>query len=226
MSNDAIEDHLPPEPTPESIAAAAANRRKESEDVPRRSASFVLLDRVLFTALGLVCGFALAWIWLEKAPGPAAHEHTVADPHAGVEGAPPLDPASRTARVPPAAAPGAALPDGYDELVNLGNAAFDAGAHARAAEAYEKALATKPGNPNVLTDLGVSYRNLGRFDESIAMFEKALAASPTHWQALYNKALVLAMDKKDLAGARAALASLKKMKPEEGVVQRLEDALK
>ena len=109
--------------------------------------------------------------------------------------------------------------------MNLGNAAFDAGAHARAAEAYEKALAAKPGNPNVLTDLGVSYRNLGRFDESIAMFEKALAASPTHWQALYNKALVLAMDKKDLAGARAALASLKKMKPDEGVVQRLEEAL-
>ena len=47
-------------------------------------------------------------------------------------------------------------------LVQLGNTYFDSNMYPEAIEAYEKSLALKPGDPNVLTDLGVMYRRSGQ----------------------------------------------------------------
>lgn len=127
-------------------------------------------------------------------------------------GAPAIDPAARQ-RLQNAQTVVAARPGDYDALVVLGNAAYDAREFAQAAEAYEKALALHPADANVMTDLGTAYRNEGQVEKALAMFRKARAADPKHWQSLYNEVIVLAMDKHDHEGAAAAFARLKTEHP-------------
>jgi predicted Zn-dependent protease len=88
--------------------------------------------------------------------------------------------------------------------IQLGNDYFDSRQPQKAIDAYAKALALNPNNPDVLTDQGVMYRDLGRFDEAIANFEKAGRIDPKHVQSAYNLGVVLANDKHD--GAKAAVA--------------------
>ena len=193
-------------------------------------------DRLLFAALGALVGFAGAWVALEgrHAPTPPAAAMAM-DPHAGVPGAPPLGPNAgapaaggatfdRAAwqRLQDAQAAATAKPGDYDALVQLGNAAYDAHEYGQAIEAYERALKVRPGDPNVMTDLGTAYRNEGRLDEALALFRKARAADPSHWQSLYNEVVVLALDKHEHDAADAALARLKKEHPGLPAIETLE----
>jgi tetratricopeptide (TPR) repeat protein len=104
-------------------------------------------------------------------------------------------------------------PGDYDALVHLGNSAYDAREFAQAADAYERALKIRPNDANVMTDLGTAYRNEGQVDKALDMFRRARAADPKHWQSLYNEVIVLAADKGDAAGARAAFEKLKAEQP-------------
>jgi tetratricopeptide (TPR) repeat protein len=88
--------------------------------------------------------------------------------------------------------------------VGLGNDYFDTRQFQKAIDAYGKALALNPNNPDVLTDQGVMYRETGRFDEAIANFEKASRLDPKHVQSVYNLGVVWANDKHDQAKAAAA----------------------
>jgi tetratricopeptide (TPR) repeat protein len=194
-------------------------------------------DRLLFAALGALVGFAGAWVVLDgrHAHAPQTPAMAMDDPHAGVPGAPPLGPGAsapaaggstfdRAAwqRLQDAQAAATAKPDDYDALVQLGNAAYDAHEYAQAIEAYERALKVRPGDPNVMTDLGTAYRNEGKLDEALVLFRKARAADPTHWQSLYNEVVVLALDKHEHDAADAALARLKKEHPGLPAIETLE----
>lgn len=88
--------------------------------------------------------------------------------------------------------------------IQLGNDYFDSRQHQKAIDAYGRALAINPNNPDVLTDQGVMYRDTGRFDEAIANFEKANKIDPSHVQSAYNLGVVWANDKHDAARATAA----------------------
>jgi tetratricopeptide (TPR) repeat protein len=100
-------------------------------------------------------------------------------------------------------------PKNYDLLVHLGNSSYDAGDWRLAVDSYERALAIKGGDPNVLTDLGVAYRNLGDPEKALARFDQALKQDPKHWQALFNKTVVLGLDKGETKKAKELLAKLK-----------------
>ncbi len=202
-------------------------------------------DRLLFASLGVLLGFAAAYLYIERtgAAGPRA-----ADPHAGVSGfeagatrdlpgagggAAPIgggpagvsaDPATRQLIVSLQAA-AEKDPKNYDLLVKLGNAAYDSNDPRLAVDAYEKALAVKGGDPNVLTDLGVSYRNLGDLDRAIQSFDRALKSDPAHWQAAFNKVVVVGLDKGDVKTARELLAKLKKSKQNIPALEQLEKEL-
>ena len=71
----------------------------------------------------------------------------------------------------------------------------------KAINAYTKSLELAPGNPDVLTDLGVMYRRNGQSDQAIASFDQAIKAAPYHEQSRFNKGVVLMFDKHDQAGA-------------------------
>ncbi len=209
------------------IAAPAglAPRKNAAATAPAsRAAGFAWGDRILFSALGILIGFAAAYLYLERAGrGPAAA--VPGDPHAGLSGIS----ASATRDLPgsgggaPAISMNPALrqqiqqlqtavekdPNNGDLLVQLGNAAYDAEDSRLAVDAYERAIKIKGDDANVLTDLGVSYRNLGDPDRAIAMFDRALKNSPNHWQAKFNKAVVVGIEKGDPAKAKALLAELR-----------------
>ena len=216
MRSDERDDHIPAPPEERSAPKASARRQRR----PGSAARGRWGDRLLFLAVGALLGFAGAWLGLEKhGSPPAATVDPHADPHAGVpgfdggQGSPAADQEARKRLVQLQQA-AIATPESYDILVQLGNAAYDANDPKQAVEAYEKALALKDGDPNVMTDLGVSYRNLGNVDRALALFDRALAASPDHWQAKYNKVVVYAFDKKDKAKAAALLAELRKEHPD------------
>jgi len=76
----------------------------------------------------------------------------------------------------------------------LGNAYFDADMPRQAIEAYNRALAIKPDNSDVLNDQGAMFRQTGDFTKALANFEKALAYDPNNLESLYNIGYVYAFD--------------------------------
>lgn len=85
-------------------------------------------------------------------------------------------------------------PKNHDAWVVLGNHYFDSHQHQKAADAYGKALALKPNNPDVLTDQGVMFKDMGQFDKAIANFKKASQLDPKHAQSQFNLGVVYATD--------------------------------
>jgi cytochrome c-type biogenesis protein CcmH/NrfG len=87
-----------------------------------------------------------------------------------------------------------ANPRDHDAWVALGNEYFDSHQPQKSVDAYSKALALKPEDPNVLTDQGVMYRQLGQFDKALGAFQKANRLQPGHVQSLFNLGIVYAND--------------------------------
>ena len=88
-------------------------------------------------------------------------------------------------------------PDNHNAWVQLGHNFFDANEPMKAIDAYAKALALEPDDPNILTDQGVMFRRVGWFDKAIANFEKANAIDTRHQQSLYNLGVVYRYDLQD-----------------------------
>lgn len=76
----------------------------------------------------------------------------------------------------------------------LGHWYFDNNLPEDAVRAYESSLILKPGDPDILTDLGVMYRNLHNHDKALETFRKASAANPKHGQSRFNQGIVLYFD--------------------------------
>lgn len=96
-----------------------------------------------------------------------------------------------------------ANPNSAEDWINLGNIYFDAQRPQDSINAYEHGLALAPDNPDALTDMGIMYREIGKYDKALECFRKAIAISPGHQNAMFNEGVVLAMDlhKKDEAVA-------------------------
>jgi cytochrome c-type biogenesis protein CcmH/NrfG len=105
-------------------------------------------------------------------------------------------------------------PNDVGLLVQLGNTYFDSSMYPESIEAYEKSLALKPGDPNVLTDLGVMYRRNGQSDEAVKRFRIAAQTDPMHFQSRMNLGVVLFYDFNDGIGAREALEEVLKVSPQ------------
>ena len=66
---------------------------------------------------------------------------------------------------------------------------------------YEQSLKIDPNDPDVSTDLGVSYYYTNRPDDALAQFDRSLKIDPEHTKTLLNKGIVLAFGKEDLRAA-------------------------
>jgi cytochrome c-type biogenesis protein CcmH/NrfG len=104
-------------------------------------------------------------------------------------------------------------PDNVDAWNQLGNLFFDTNRFGDAIEAYQKSLALKPGDPNVLTDMGVMYRRNENPEKAIETFDLAIAASPAFETARFNKGVVLMHDMDDLTGGIRAWEALVEVNP-------------
>jgi tetratricopeptide (TPR) repeat protein len=182
-------------------------------------------DNVLFTVCGLLAGFIAGYFVATgtRPPVPAA-------PAAVSSGATPSggggdaglqpSPAELAARVKEIQNAIQRDPENVDLQVQLANTYYDASQWKNAADAYEKTLPKKGNDPNLVTDLGSCYRNLGQFDKALEMYRKAQAIQPNHSQSLLNMTLIYVFDLKDAAKAQASFDRLKKEHPE---IPRLED---
>lgn len=96
----------------------------------------------------------------------------------------------------------ASQPENRNAWVQLGNAYFDTNQPMKSIEAYDKALAINGNDPNVLTDQGVMFRQVGWYDRAVENFSKAAELNPNHLQSLYNLGIVYRYDLQDFAKAK------------------------
>lgn len=113
-------------------------------------------------------------------------------------------------------------PQDLEALVRLGNLFYDASMWPEAKQYYEQALRVRPGDPNVLTDLGICYQGTQEFDRALELFDAASASDPSHWQSVYNAAVVAGLYMGRFDRAEQALARLKSIKPDAPNLARLE----
>jgi len=104
-------------------------------------------------------------------------------------------------------------PNNYQAWVQLGNDFFDIGEAQKSVDAYSRALEIKDGDPNVLTDMGVMYRQLKDFPKAVAAFRRAAASSPTHPQSRMNLGVVLMHDLNDSKAAIEAWEDFLRVAP-------------
>jgi tetratricopeptide (TPR) repeat protein len=99
----------------------------------------------------------------------------------------------------------AVYPNGADVTAFYGMVLRYAGRPAEAIEWYKKAIRLNPIPPNwYLHNLGNAYRDMGRYDEAIKEFEKALNNNPNHFPALIGLASSLSMSGKTEEAKAAA----------------------
>lgn len=89
--------------------------------------------------------------------------------------------------------------------VELGDVCFDCGQSLKAIDAYARALELKADDPNVLTDQGVAYRQVGQFENAVADFEQAQKLDPKHIQSVYDLAIVYLVELNQPDRARVEL---------------------
>ncbi|MFZ4855490.1 MAG: tetratricopeptide repeat protein [Desulfuromonadaceae bacterium] len=83
----------------------------------------------------------------------------------------------------------------------LGNIYFDTNQPELAIKAYDKALALRPDDTDILNDQGAMYRQTGDFSKALANFERASTADPNNLDSLYNSGHVYAFDLKNIPKA-------------------------
>jgi tetratricopeptide (TPR) repeat protein len=99
-------------------------------------------------------------------------------------------------------------PDNIDALKRLANIYQDAQMYAQAIEFYEKAVALKGDDPNLMTDLGTCLGGVGRNREALAIFRQAHEMDPAHWQSMFNTVIIAGLDMHDFKTADAAMKKL------------------
>jgi cytochrome c-type biogenesis protein CcmH/NrfG len=105
-------------------------------------------------------------------------------------------------------------PTDVKSWIALGNEYFDSAQMLKAVQAYGKALELQPNNPDVLTDQGVMYRQLGEFHKAIANFKKASSINPKHLQSLLDMGVVYGRDLKDYDNAMEAFNRVIQVAPD------------
>ena len=182
---------------------------------------------VVTAVVGILLGFFAGYL-IGQGPRVAPAPSAAANPHAGVPGAPPL---SGQAAMPPEGGRTAATanprlleqarelegllakdPNNYNHLVQLANTEYDLNDFVKAVGYYEKARAIKDDSPDVMTDLGVCYKETGNPQKALELFDRAADRYPEHWQSRYNAAVVRLFDLNDPAGAKREVEKLKEIK--------------
>jgi tetratricopeptide (TPR) repeat protein len=179
-------------------------------------------ESVVYAIAGTLFGFIVGWILgTQQAPG---HVAPVA-PVAMTAAAPASTPAPSGA-MPAASQPmldeaqvtamrnvADRDPKNVESRVHLGNLYFDAERYQDAIKWYEEALALKPIDADVSTDLAICFYYTNQIDKAIAQFEQSLKASPSHVKTYLNMGVVKNFGKQDVAGARAAWQKVLSLAP-------------
>jgi len=209
-------------------------------------------DNLLYTVIGILIGFVSAYLLFEAmaarqpprltpelrariampgespaetASGGATDARTADTSNPGMGGVAPGGSGPASEEVQQLRAHVEQNPNDADAVLRLANLNFDIRNWGRAQELYNHYLELRPGNPDVLTDLGISYRETQHFDQALERFRQAREMAPAHWQSYYNEVVVLAFDLKRYKEADPLLQELQRMQPGNPEVAKLAEAI-
>ena len=116
--------------------------------------------------------------------------------------------------------------NGADQEVAQGwlaraNQFYDQGKWEDAKNAFLRYLEENPQDASALADLGICYKELGDYDRALRNFDSALVVNPGHWQALYNKIIVLGFHVDKKPEAKKLMRELRRLQPSNPDVERL-----
>jgi cytochrome c-type biogenesis protein CcmH/NrfG len=158
----------------------------------------VTLNRytIIGLAIGLVVGVFVGYQAGTSSSPPSGMASPPPQMPPGMPGGPPVPGDNYQARITQMQQIVARDPKNVQAWVQLGNDYFDTRQPQKAIDAYARALELRPDDPNVITDQGVMYREIGQYDRAIANFRKANEVDPKHVQSLYNMGVVFLNDLK------------------------------
>jgi tetratricopeptide (TPR) repeat protein len=78
---------------------------------------------------------------------------------------------------------------------------------------YERYMEMEAPRPDVLSDLGVCYREAGDPQQALEAFDRAQELEPDHWQSRFNEVVILAFDLNRFAEAEEVLDELRELQP-------------
>lgn len=104
-------------------------------------------------------------------------------------------------------------PEDVEALARLANLFHDIQSWDQAKPLYERAIALRPDDADLITDYGICFVGTGDFDRALALFEQAQEARPGHPQSLFNVAIVAGLYQRDFDRAAEAIAKLESIDP-------------
>jgi cytochrome c-type biogenesis protein CcmH/NrfG len=116
-------------------------------------------------------------------------------------------------------------PKNLELLTSVGNVYYDARQYPVAVDYYGRALAMKPSDAAVRTDMATAYWYLGDADKAIAEFNTALKYAPTNPNTLFNLGMVKWEGKHDSTGAIADWKKLLSTTPDYAARDQVEKML-
>ncbi|MCG6964232.1 MAG: tetratricopeptide repeat protein [Acidobacteria bacterium] len=182
-----------------------------------------MLKSPVFTlVVGLMVGLALGYVLAERESIPPPAERPTVSQSNLPPGHPPVDesgtqnPATDDSELARDSASLRAMlqknPNDAKVLASLGNLYYDNKRWPEAKDWYQRALKVAPNDADVMTDMAVVERNLGSHEQALKTLDRVLQIDPNHWQALYNKAIILNFDLHQHQKAAAVVDQLEKMR--------------
>ncbi len=175
-----------------------------------------LIAGIAGALFGLLCGWMLGAQQVNPVQGPAAAQAAPAAAGGAAAGtspqgsqAQPLD----VARAQALEKEAGEKPRDANVRTQLGNLYFDSDRYTDAARWYEASLAIAPDNPDVSTDLAVSYYYSNQVDRALTQFARSLEINPRHSKTWLNLGIVKAFGKQDLVGAGEAWTQVVALAP-------------
>lgn len=163
----------------------SASKKKTSQTGMVKQSTLIIC--VVFALMcGLYGGYLIGSINADRADAPQAQAPQQTQPKN-----PASDPAFTRAQQEVNANP--QDPEAWN---HLGHWYFDNDMPREAIKAYESSLILKPGDPNVITNMGVMYRNLHDHEKALELFRQASALDGSHLQSRFNQGIVLFFDLK------------------------------
>jgi tetratricopeptide (TPR) repeat protein len=187
-------------------------------------------DLVAFGSACLVMGLVAGWVigaqQAQQAPRAAAAAAAApASAAAPGGGAPTAPPAIDQAQVTALTSVASREPSNAAPRAQLGNLFFDAERYDEAIKWYQEAVKLSPNDPNLSTDLGVSYYYTNQPDKALEQFDHSLKLDAKHTKTLLNVGIVKAFGKQDLDGAMKAWQEVVQIAPESPEGQAAKRAL-
>ena len=104
-------------------------------------------------------------------------------------------------------------PENLESWTELAHLYFDANKVDNAIRAYLKSLDLSPGNPDLLTDLGIMYQRKGQAEKAVDAFREAARKDPLHEKSRFNIGALLLRELNDEPGALQAWEDLLRINP-------------